>query len=81
MYGPSHGWLSEAGELGPNWKNGADKFLYFLPPELDWGTTSSGSVAAGWGGGDSLYLNRNFWSNTCGHVSVGTSSTSAVVRI
>jgi hypothetical protein len=62
--------LSEEGELGPNWKDDADKFIYFFPKELDWPLNPKGNVAPGWGGGDTLNLNEGFYESTCGHVSL-----------
>jgi hypothetical protein len=64
--------LSEGGELGPNFKDDADKFIYFFPTELDWPLNPVGNVAPGWGGGDSLNLNAGFYESTCGHVSLVT---------
>lgn len=42
-------------ELGDNFEDGADKFIYFFPPELWWGVLVNGGVPAGWGGGNSKF--------------------------
>lgn len=60
--------LAKAGELGPSFKDGADKIIYFLPPELLWPTNPTGNPAPGWASGNSLVLNVGFYSSTRGHV-------------
>lgn len=42
-------------ELGDDFEQGADKFIFFFPPELWWGVLPNGGVPAGWGGGNGKF--------------------------
>lgn len=60
--------LAKPEELGANFQDGADKFIYFFPPELRWPINPAGNEAPGFASGNTLNLNVGFYDSTRGHV-------------